>query len=143
MINYHLFSSTMNMKRGEDLITMIEELKNFLTYIKLVESSSQFPDASMAVLLISRRGSLRRARNASDGFLNLLEHIVSIGPRGSHIWVTQKRLRSCVQHGGVFLESPACSCHLISTLRVFQFLRNHKDNFTTLYTVKMKPCIIR
>lgn len=94
-----------------------------LTYIKFIEGSSQFSNAGMAVLLISGRGGLSSAGNASYGLLNLLEHVVSVGTCGRHIWVAQEGLRGRVQHGGVFLKGPTCSCHLISTLRVFQFLR--------------------
>lgn len=96
---------------------------NLLTYIKLIESSSQFSDASMTVLLFGGRGGLSGAGNAPHGLLDLFKHVVSVGPCGCYIWVAQEGLRGRVQHGGVFLQSPTSSCHLISTLGVFQLLK--------------------
>ncbi|TRY55281.1 hypothetical protein DNTS_015757, partial [Danionella cerebrum] len=69
------------------------------THIKLIECSSQLSDASVPMLLISGRGGLSRAGDASDGLLDLFEDIVSVGTCSSHIRVAQIGLGSSVEHG--------------------------------------------
>lgn len=105
---------------------MKEEGKRLQTYIKFIEGGGQLPDAGVAVLLISGGGGLGSAGNASDGLLDLLEHVVAVGAGGRHVRVAQEGLRGRVQHGGVLLQSAARGRHLIPTLGVFQLLRRWK-----------------
>ena len=80
------------------------------------------PNACVAFGFVSGRGSLSSIGDASNGLLDLLEHVISIGSCGGDIWVAEKGLGSSVQHRGVLLQGPSGCSHLIPTVRVLQLL---------------------
>lgn len=111
-------------------------------HVKLVQRRSQLADARVALGLVSGRGRLGSTGDAGDGLLDLLEHVISVGPCSGNIRVAEKSLGGRVQHCGILLQGPSGSCHLVPTVRVLQLLCVQDTKPITLTKLATKVCAI-
>lgn len=101
---------------------------NPYTYIKTVESTSEFPSSSWLtkgrVLSGSRLCSIGDARNC---MLQLLVDQVPISLVRCHVRVLQTSTGCRVEHGDVPLENPAGCSHLVLVVDILQLLMEIKE----------------